>query len=443
MSLDLTAAWSPFLQKQWEAFGWEPPDGIKQVTEGLLGGWGAGKTDGVARVFVKRVLRGGWHRAYGHKVPIAYVCAPTWRVMRQTTLPALEAVMPREAIRSRRLSPVFEWELANQVKILFVSAESEIEGFTAFAGWLDEVQHPNYWTNPKRIPNLVARLRDPRARLRSLMLSGLPESGPVRDRFDRPDDPSTHLILTGTRDNAYLDEETISKLLAACPAGYEDSFIGGKWLMPQGAIYSQYDPEAHLSDRDGDWDRPVHLGMDVGNGGAMVAGQDTVERFKDDTTGRGLRVVGEMITEDISAEEMCLRVKRETPWRIVPGESEIYTDPNLDKDEYRAIKRVFGDVRIVKRERGDDAFPIETGIRWCQRALRDAHGDVRCRFSRALVGKKHGILDGIQRYRRNEFTGRPVKDNLRDHPLDAWRYLVAGRLQPERAQAAVKQVLGW
>lgn len=148
-------------------------------------------------------------------------------------------MFPRQLIRRRRKSPVFEWELVNNHKILFVSAESEVEGFSACVGWCDEIQHPNYWSNPRRIPNLTARIRDPKAmRARALIISGLPESGPVRDTFDRPDDPTTHLVLTGTRDNVFLDDETIANLLASSPAGYEDAFIGGRCLMPIGAIYS-------------------------------------------------------------------------------------------------------------------------------------------------------------------------------------------------------------
>ena len=441
--LDIDLKWSPFLTKQWDAFSWDPPEGTKQVTEGMLGGWGAGKTDGCARLFVRRVLSHICTDEYGDKPPMAYVVAPTWRVLKQATQPALAAVMPRECIRRKRESPTQEWELVNGVKILFLSAESEFEGVSAFVGWLDEIQHNNYWTQPKRVPNLTARVRDPKAPFRSLIVSGIPEWGPVKDTFDAPGDPTTHLVLTGTRDNAFIDQESIDKLIASCPAGYEDSYIGGCWQPPHGAIYGQYNPEIHVTPKSGNWAKAVHLGMDVGNGGAIIAGQDTSERMKAGHLTAGLRIVGELLTEDISCEEMCLRVKKETPWKVVPGESVIYTDPNLDRDERRAIKRVFGDVRIVTCKRGDDAYPIDTGIRWAQRALKDAHGDVRCTFSRDVLGNKFGLIDGINRYRRNEFTGRPVKDNLRDHPLDAWRYLVAGRLKPERPTAGVVRRPGW
>lgn len=436
-SLTIDLKWGPFLSKQWEAFNWEPPAGTRQVTEGLLGGWGAGKTDGAARMFVKRVLGNGWRPDYGDKQPISYVCAPTWRIMRQTTMPALEAVFPKEAIKTKRKSPVHEWELVNGHKILFVSAESEVEGFSACVGWIDEIQHNGYWNNPRKVPNLTARIRDPKSTTRSMILSGLPESGPVRDTFDRPDDPSCHIVLTGTRDNVYLDDETIANLLATCPAGYEDSFIGGNWLMPIGAIYSQYDTEKNLTNRRGNENAVTHIGMDVGNGGAMIFGQDNLVQLHDGQKGAGLDIVDEMLTADLSVEEMCLRVKAELPWKIIPGQSVICTDPNLDRDEKRAIKRVFGDVRIVRCERADDAFPVETGIRWMQRGLRDAHQDTRLRFWSGLSGTQYGILDGIQRYRRNEYTGRPIKDNLRDHALDAARYLVAERIRPDKFEARV------
>lgn len=178
--------------------------------------------------------------------------------------------------------------------------------------------------------------------------------------------------------------------------------------------------------------------MDVGNGGAVVFGQDVTVELKSGKKDKGLRIVDEMLFADLSVEEICLRIKAEKPWRIVEGESVVCVDPNTDCDEIRSIRRVFGQrIRVVRRERGDEEFPIETGIRCVQGGLRDAHGDVRIMFSRrALHGTQFGLFDGINRYRRNEVTaGRPVKDNSRDHALDALRYLVAERIPPEQFQA--------
>ena len=44
-------------------------------------------------------------------------------------------------------------------------------------------------------------------------------------------------------------------------------------------------------------------------------------------------------------------------------------------------------------------------------------------------------LDAIPRYRRNDRTGEAIKDNLRDHVLDALRYLVCECIPADKPQA--------
>ena len=143
--------------------------------------------------------------------------------------------------------------------------------------------------------------------------------------------------------------------------------------------------------------------------------------------GHGLLVVDELLTEGCSVDGACYKIKTETPWRIVAGESVICVDPTIRRDEERVLRSHFPGVRIRKRDRTEVGYKVEDGIRAVRAALRDALGNARLYFHRGLVGRKHGALEALERARRNE-RGVRIKDDLRDHAEDVVRYLVQEKL---------------
>lgn len=433
--------WSPFLAHQLRFFDWQPPPEVSHTVESLLGGWGSGKTEGAARRFLRLCAENGWREEYGQAQPIALVAAPTLRILRQATMDTLEKVIPRAAILRKRGAPHYEWILVNGVKILFTSGESQMEGVSAFLVWIDEVQHEAFSSHPTKFLNYMARIRDAKAQRRAMIVSGIPESGWVREHFDKPDDPAFNTILCATEDNHHIPRETLERYLAQCPSGYQEALLKGQWMAPPEAIYSQYDARLHLTDDRGTPDAATHIGIDVGNAGAVIFAQEELVPMRGITgkmegQTKGLIVVDELLASNLSVDEMCYRIKTEKPWRIVAGRSVIHTDPNTDRDELAAMRRHFPGVTIIRRERGDETYSVDTGIRRVQTALRDALGNVRLRFWRGLLGTQYGALDGLQRYRRNPNTGQPVKDNLRDHMLDALRMVVAEQVPVENAPKA-------
>ena len=82
-------------------------------------------------------------------------------------------------------------------------------------------------------------------------------------------------------------------------------------------------------------------------------------------------------------------------------------------------------------------FPIESGIRIVQRAFADALQNNRLYIWRGLANVPNGIVDGLQRYRRNEITQEPIKDNARDHCLDALRYICCELLPTDKPESRV------
>jgi len=426
----MQARFSEFLEKQWELFEYEPQG--KVSIEGIFGGYGSGKTVGAARKFVKRCCQHGWHEGYGTRRPQAVVMAPTSRILKKATVPALEEALPSEMILQRKGMPHPSFLLTNGVEISLVSGEAGFEGEDLILMWVDEISHRVF---QDKITNYLARLRDPNARApMTFLVSGIPESGWLREMFDR-EGKDRITLLCGTRDNPYIPKETLEQILAMVPAGYESSLVGGGWMLPPDAVFSQYNEDQHLTDDMGDEERPTSLGIDIGNHGAVIFGQPVKMSSRNIvgqvSTKPGVLVVDELITRDQSVREMCERIKTEKPWIIAPRRSVICVDPMIRRDELKAIRQNFHEVKIVKRTRGHELHPIESGIRILQSSLSDAQGNATLRFSRRLCGQKHGVLDAITSARRHTMTQRVVKDDSRDHCLDACRYLVAELNRPD------------
>lgn len=432
----IAAPWAPFLPHQEALYRWMPRDKIG--VQAILGGWGSGKTHGAMRRLIRLFTLNPWRPCYGSRNPVAILCAPTHRVLRQSTLAHFDALMPREAVLKRRGPPQNDILLANGLRVVLHSAESDIEGLDACVVGITEIHKPAWVEKPTRYMNLLARLRDPHAKYMGMVVDGLPEAGWVRDMFDvaHKPNPNRQLILCETAANKHISAATIQTYYDACPAGSERMLFGGQWMPPQGAVYPQFDAGRHIVDQPGSHGVPCHVGIDVGNMGALVIAQEIDVEVRD-MDGRvrvevGLLVVEDIVTSNESVEAMCHRLSR-TPW-LFTAESKFCVDPTIRRDELQAIRTHFPQVQIVKRERGHDHFPIESGIRITQRALLDALGNVRLFMSRKIASTPRGLVETLQRYRRSDRTGEAVKDQ-REHFADSVRYLCCALLPPSKPEA--------
>jgi len=433
----VTLDWT-WLPHQRRFFDFDPPDGIE--TGAMLGGWGSGKTTALARKAIKIASMNPWRPTYGGDHPTGLIVAPTYRIMRHATQPAFERALPRAAIKRQRGQPHNDCVLNNGFRFLFYSGEGELEGITACMVAIDEIHHPSYQANPARFMNLVARVRDPEAQRLAILVAGLPESGWVRDTFDRQG-PNRITVLSSMLDNVRLPKAARDNYLDSCPGGFEEMYIRGLWMAPKLAIYPQFSEDLHVVDTHVDRRVPVHIGLDVGNFGCAVIAQEIDIRVRNvvgqESKETGLLVVDEMLFQDQSVEAMCYAIKTQAEWFVRPQVSRICVDPTIRRDELAGIRKHFPNCHIEKRDRGDELFPIESGIRLVQRALRDALGNTRLFFHRKVAKTKRGCVDAVQRYRRHDKTMQPIKDNLRDHATDALRYLVCDRLQSERQKIRV------
>ena len=302
----------------------------------------------------------------------------------------------------------------------------------------DEVHKKQYWRDPTRIPNYMVRMRDPHSGRMSLLATGLPMSGHVRETFDVPlvngeGETDRIVVLSATSDNPFVPPETLAQYRRSCPAGYEHLFLDGKWAMDPEAVFGMWDAAIHLTDDEPDPNVATSFGLDVGNHGAVVFGQPKnflCRNLVGQTSWEpGTLIMDQLLTRDASVRAMCQQIKIEKPWPIIPGQSVIAVDPTIRRDELRAIYTAFPKVQVIRKKRGQDHYPIEDGIRTWQAALLDSNKNTHLQVVRKLAGERHGIVDYMQTAKRNELTQKVVKDNARDHCGDAGRYLIQHRHQ--------------
>ena len=439
-TLHLTVPFTPFPHQE-RFLRYEPDDPGEPYKAAILGWYGSGKTSAGALAMLKIILQNPRTEAYGAGAPRAVIMAPTMGILKNATMPVMRQVTPPELIQKEwKGTADMRWLMANGLELAFVSANAEFEGVTLAGMWIDEIQHPLIADRSDKFINYFARLRDPNANRRAMIITGKPEAGWVREQFDldglEPEDRvNRYTQLCGTNDNPTLTPGHVAGILQSMPAGSADAVRKGGWLMAVGSMFPHFDQSVHIvpNDRE-DPNAPVHVGFDVGTHSAAVLGQDCPATIKgvtgEPTRGNGLLVVDEIVGAGLSVEDLCTQVKLlPAGHRIIPGKSQIYVDPTIRVDELNIIRRHFKGVHVAVKPRTDPFYSKGPGVRLMQAALLDGRGNTTLWFCRRLQGTKSGIIDAVLEARySSERSGLPVKDDRTDHSLDALRYLTQGRL---------------
>lgn len=437
MTLSVSLSWDP-MPHQRELLRWRPPpDRAREpAIIAALGGYGSAKTTAVGMAFALHALRNGWHDGWGKRLPPFVVMGPSLRLAKRNQLDLIDSLLPNDLIRKRRGMPEPRLQLINGAEIIAVSADAVFEGENLVGLWADEISHPAYATNLALWPNMVARVRSPEAGALRIFVSGLPLQGFVRDTFEALERGEGLGVVRrwSTKLNTKLPPGVWEQILAACPAGQEGTLLRGEWGTAVDAAFPQWSREAHLTDDPGNKAAPVSIGLDIGNrSSAIFAQRYTAKVRRSDgsiAVEIGMHVVDEIVGDGLSMDELCAQTKARG-WPIVPGKSEIYVDPTLRRDEINAIRAAFGaSVWVKVRERSDEYYDVQRGVRLLQSAMRDALGNTRLRVSRSLLGTHKGLIAGLENLRVHPTGAIKVHDGI-DHPVDACRYVACGILGPQ------------
>lgn len=418
----------------------------------IVGGYGSGKTMGAALTFIANCLLNPWEPKYGGDRPQSMVVGLTRGVMRDSSQKALRSLLPPGFIQSEHKQDNV-WVLINGHEILFKTAEGAIEGNNLVALWLDEAHR----LKSEAWANLQSRVREPRARQRLILISGLPEFGWLQDTFGRPDhyrDSQRCIVHCSTLDNVNLDPAIVAQLRSSVGATEADAYLLGKWRTAQDAVFYNYEPARNVVRDVGDRNAPTHLTLDVGNRGAVLFFQVRQKRLRHkvhgqwvESTGPALHFVDELLPENVSTEEAC-RLAAARGWRILSEDqarrasaqgrtveaSYVFMDPRSNIDQIEAVRRVFGNVRVIRKQRGQPGYDVDEGHRAMNAAFCDADGNVRLTLSDQLPTEKRSLRTSLPKIRRRPDGDGQIKDNITDHVGDAARYPVV-HLLPLRTTA--------
>lgn len=406
----------------------------------VVGGWRSGKTRGCAIKFYANCIANPWTPAYGEDRPFSIVIGLTWKVLVDSAYRELKAIIPPEAIAHERKGESWEIELRNGHVIKFRTTKGLMQGASACGVWLDEA---HLLADASEFENYQTRASDALGARFLVLVSGLPEAGWLQDTFDRPhqrSDPDRAVFFCSTYENKYTPAHVIPQLKSSVSRKKAISRLEGRWQPRERMIYSDWNPNEYphgnLSKWPGDPRAPCHLGVDVGEQGAVLWFQEVIRTVKD-KHGRvhkvkGLHVVDEMLPDGMSVLEV-MRLARErkscggTPWIISPEHSTIYVDPTTRPDEINNIQAVFPGVNVHQNVRGEPQENVEYGHDAVNAALCDADGVIRVTCYSDLPREDRSLLSVVTRYHRNK-QGKPVRDDKVDHVLDAWRYPIVNIL---------------
>jgi hypothetical protein len=415
---------------------------------GVFGGWGSGKSTAAADRLLRVIGKNPHDLAkYGrHDRPLTIVAGPTSKVLRESMWRTMNARYDA-LIAKRWETPPMRILWRNGHLTSFRSFEALVEGANACGILVDEAHLIH---DVPHLMNFKARARDPLANERCAIVCGLPEDGPLREVFDQPIMPaSMAAFYFRTDDNHFLPKGFSDQFRAAVSYGEAMKYLEGKWMVGGDAVFHSWDSSRNVVDLEGDTNAVTHLAFDVGDRGFALWGQEVRINCKrrDGSTyvDRGLLIVDDLACDNLSTEGILQEALRR-PWKLIPGKSNVYTDPTIRRDELQTIERYLPGMSIVRRSKGEREFDIPYGVRCINRALRDVDDNSRLMFSRSLLAPKararfenpeRGIVRCVQNSKKDPWTGYPKKENRYEHGRDCLRYMVSDVLPAMEPSAHV------
>jgi hypothetical protein len=238
-------------QRQW----WQSPHYIKA----LVTGYGGGKTFQGGKRSISLTLHN-----YGSP---HLIVSPSYKVAKRTIIPTLDELLDGAKIRHKFNKTDHEYILndeGNPGKIWIASGDEpkSLKGPNVGSALIDEP----FIQDRAVFDQVMARVRDPKARHREIGLTGTPEElnwgydisdGDEKQNFD------IELIQASTRANKALPQQYIDSL----ESGYDDlavkAFVEGQFVsLKAGLVYHVYDVNLNSTQMVINEDRLIIIGMD-------------------------------------------------------------------------------------------------------------------------------------------------------------------------------------
>lgn len=397
----------------------------------LRGGVGGGKTiAGAAEAILLAARNPGCD---------GLIVAPHWSTLQRVTLREFKRLLPSSLLQGEMKQERY-LELINGARIYYGSADQPetLEGSNLAWAWGDEAR---YWR--KEAWNiLIARVRDPRAKRLGIVITSTPSMGWLYEEFgnDRPDAES---FVMPTATNPYLPEGYLDALKRRYSPSLFRQYCNGEWVQLEGAVFDDFDPEAHVQDLAVVSTLPVHMGLDFGYRKPAVLYFQHLAHCDVHGIDDCIHILDEDMPENLTTGVLAERIIRQ--YRIQNWQrGTCYCDPAgtqvSQEAGFTGIDALEAKGFYVEYTTSPELRRIPCGIDLIRGKLENSLGERSLFFHRRLqgVGHERGILEALLRTAYPEVKDHkplpdaPIKDGVYDHALDALRYSLINLFPPER-----------
>ena len=243
----------------------------------LVGGYGSGKTYiGALRCIYLSYL----NRPH----PGMYV-SPTWGLATKTIITTLKDILRNAQLKYTFNQQKGEFIIHNWNGHIWIGSGDRPHSLyginLSFAG-IDEP----FIQSKEVFDQMVARVRIKEAKHREIFLTGTPEQFGWGYRLINRPELDLGVVYGSTLDNQYLPQQYKDNLLAAYSKEQIDAYVFGKFVnLTQGRVYSEFDRDKHLAERNDLDNLPVVLCQDfnIDNHSAIAVrlGNGWVHAFKE------------------------------------------------------------------------------------------------------------------------------------------------------------------
>jgi hypothetical protein len=214
----------------------------KAYIRALVAGYGFGKTG----ISAKRSIAIALHN---NGVPHMYV-SPSYKMAKRTIIPHLKNMLDGRGIKYKFNKTDHEFLLRHKGAkgTIWIGSGDDPDALKGPNLGSANIDEP-FIQDEAVFKQIMARIRDPKARHRELTMTGTPEElnwgydiceGDDKDRYD------IEVIHASTLDNKVLPQQFIDSLLEGYDEKSIDAYLHGKFiLLGQGVIYKDYSEENH------------------------------------------------------------------------------------------------------------------------------------------------------------------------------------------------------
>ena len=238
-------------QRQW----WQSQAFIKA----LVGGYGCGKTSALAKRGIASAL-------HNNGSPYMIV-SPTYKMAKRTIIPGIIALLNGRGIpyRYNKTDHEFRFVSGNNRGLIWIGSGEDpeaLKGPNLCGAGIDEP----FIQDKAVFDQMLARVRDPVAKHRDIVLTGTPEDlnwgydiceGDDRDKYD------LEMIQASSADNLALPADVVATLRRAYDSKMAAAYIGGKFVnMAVGRIYYGFSRERCVVSKKMPDEVELRVGMD-------------------------------------------------------------------------------------------------------------------------------------------------------------------------------------